>query len=326
MCYADPICQAIEWKNGADCRLFDNQNDSGPQHSGYHVYKLARQVPDAIWSGALASDIPEYGYAQYSDVADVDVCKAMCYADPICQAIEWKNGADCRLFDNQNDSGPQHSGYHVYKLTRQVPAVLPSLSPTISPISSEPTPNPTPDPTRAPSKSPSFGPTPSPTSQPTVDPTKAPSKSPSSSPSTSPTAGDFIIKVQGFVGDPQDFIDWEMANREQPRMNAYQFNFVRQLKQALPKSTCSATTTRAFELSSDLTGTGVTLIAYVNFAAAAYNDRIDILKQQSDVCGLSAGQNGWMHLQQFNGEMLYCICGRGCVSTILPESGSGSVA
>merc|ERR1719433_1394444 len=189
MCYADPICQAIEWKNGADCRLFDNQNDSGPQHSGYHVYKLTRQVPDAIWSGALASDIPEYGYAQYSDVADVDVCKAMCYADPICQAIEWKNGADCRLFDNQNDSGPQHSGYHVYKLTRQVPAVLPSLSPTISPISSEPTPNPTPDPTRAPSKSRSFGPTPSPTSQPTVDPTKAPSKSPSSSPSTSPTAG-----------------------------------------------------------------------------------------------------------------------------------------
>jgi len=117
-----------------------------------------------------------------------------------------------------------------------------------------------------------------------------------------------------------------MANREQPRMNAYQFNFVRQLKQALPKSTCSATTTRAFELSSDLTGTGVTLIAYVNFDVAAYNDRIDILKQQSDFCGLYAGQHGWMHLQQFNGEMLYCICGRGCVSTILPESGSGSVA
>jgi len=108
-----------------------------------------------------------------------------------------------------------------------------------------------------------------------------------------------------------------MANREQPRMNAYQFNFVRQLKQALPKSTCSATTTRAFELSSDLTGTGVTLIAYVNFDTD-YNDHIDILKQQSDVCGLS--------MQQFNGEMLYCICGRGCTSTILPKSGSGSVA
>jgi len=110
-------------------------------------------------------------------------------------------------------------------------------------------------------------------------------------------------------------------------MSAYQFDFVRQLKRALPstESTCSATTTRAFELSSDLTGTGVTLIAFVNFDAA-YNDHIEILKQQSDVCGLSAGQNGWMHMQQFKGEMLYCICGRGCVSTILPKSGSGNVA
>merc|ERR1711915_661599 len=48
------------------------------------------------------------------------------------------------------------------------------------------------------------------------------------------TAGDFIVKVQGFVGNPQDFIDWEMASQDQHRMNAYQFDFVRQLKKARP--------------------------------------------------------------------------------------------
>lgn len=43
------------------------------------------------------------------------------------------------------------------------------------------------------------------------------------------------MKIQGYAGDPRDFIDWEMANREQPRMNAYQFDYVRQLKRASQK-------------------------------------------------------------------------------------------
>merc|ERR1711953_1514495 len=129
----------------------------------------------------------------------------------------------------------------------KAPSKSPSKAPTFGPTPS-PTSQPTVDPTKAPSNSPSEAPTPSPTSQPTVDPTKAPSHSPSnnpssspttSSPSTSPTAGDFIVKVQGYVGDPQDFIDWEMANREQPRMNAYQFDYVRQLKRARPNCALS---------------------------------------------------------------------------------------
>jgi len=126
----------------------------------------------------------------------------------------------------------------------RAPSKRPSRAPTPSPTT-----QPTVDPTRAPSKKPSRAPTPSPTTQPTVDPTKAPSNGPTtdspsktpslsptvspttSSPSTAPTAGDFIVKVQGFAGRPEDFIDREAA-RDQHRMNAYQFDFVRQLKKA----------------------------------------------------------------------------------------------
>jgi len=137
------------------------------------------------------------------------------------------------------------------------PSKAPTNGPTPSPTS-QPTVDPTVAPSKSPSKAPTQGPTPSPTSHPTDAPTQAPSRSPSdspsnspttdspsrtpsaspsvspttSSPSSSPTAGDFILKVQGYVGDPQDFIDWDMANQDQPRMNAYQFDFVRQLKRA----------------------------------------------------------------------------------------------
>merc|ERR1719204_1739288 len=137
------------------------------------------------------------------------------------------------------------------------PSMAPTNGPTPSPTS-QPTVDPTVAPSKSPSKAPTNGPTPSPTSQPTDAPTQAPSRSPSdspsnspttdspsrtpstsptaspttSSPSSSPTAGDFILKVQGYVGDPQDFIDWDTADQEQPRMNAYQFDFVRQLKRA----------------------------------------------------------------------------------------------
>jgi len=157
------------------------------------------------------------------------------------------------------------------KSPSKAPTFAPTPSPTSQPTE-DPTKAPSKSPSKSPSKAPTFGPTPSPTTQPTVDPTKAPSKSPSespskaptpsptdapsnspttdspsrtpstsptvspttSSPSTSPTAGDFIVKVQGYVGNPQDFIDWEMAAQDQHRMNAYQFDFVRQLKKARP--------------------------------------------------------------------------------------------
>merc|ERR1719325_164646 len=141
----------------------------------------------------------------------------------------------------------------------QAPSKAPTNGPTPSPTSA-----PTVDPTRAPSKAPTNGPTPSPTTQPTVDPTVTPSHSPSksptsnpttdspsktpstsptaspttSSPSTSPTAGDFILKVQGYAGDPQDFVDWDMTNQDQPRMNAFQFDFIRQSKHA--RKPCAA--------------------------------------------------------------------------------------
>jgi len=72
-----------------------------------------------MWSSPFKSDIPQYGYAQHDDVANVDACMAMCLADPNCQAIEWKTNAQCRLFDNQNDANPQVDDYFVYKLTRQ---------------------------------------------------------------------------------------------------------------------------------------------------------------------------------------------------------------
>merc|ERR1712142_1306384 len=137
------------------------------------------------------------------------------------------------------------------------PSKAPTNGPTPSPTS-QPTVDPTGAPSNSPSKAPTNGPTPSPTYQPTENPTVAPSTSPSksptsnpttdspsktpstsptgspstSSPSASPTAGDFILKIQGYAGDPQDFVDWDMANQDQPRMNAFQFDFIRQLKHA----------------------------------------------------------------------------------------------
>jgi len=47
------------------------------------------------------------------------------------------------------------------------------------------------------------------------------------------------VKIQGYAGDPQDFLSWQMANREQPRMKAYQFDFVRQLKREHQKCALS---------------------------------------------------------------------------------------
>jgi len=73
---------------------------------------------------------------------------------------------------------------------------------------------------------------------PTANPTSSmPSKNLfTSSPSTSPSAGDFIIKFKGFHGNPGDFIDWDLASRDQPRMEAYQFDLIRQLKRAYSKT------------------------------------------------------------------------------------------
>lgn len=72
-----------------------------------------------MWSGPFQSYIPHNGYAQHNDVANVEACMAMCWVDPICQAIEWKNGAECGLYDHQNNINTEYDNYSVYKLTRQ---------------------------------------------------------------------------------------------------------------------------------------------------------------------------------------------------------------
>merc|ERR1712014_183672 len=75
----------------------------------------------------------------------------------------------------------------------------------------EPTPLPTINPTVSPTLNPSLSPSPSPTNEPTMSPTVNPTANPSSyptaNPSSYPTAGNFIIKVKGFHGQPKNVLD-----------------------------------------------------------------------------------------------------------------------
>jgi len=62
-------------------------------------------------------------------------------------------------------------------------------------------------PTMEPTKNPTMIPTASPSSSPTREPSMNPTLSPTANPSPFPTAADFIIKIKGFHGKPNDVLD-----------------------------------------------------------------------------------------------------------------------
>merc|ERR1711994_314514 len=84
------------------------------------------------------------------------------------------------------------------------PSRAPSNSPSVAPTAS-PSKSPSESPTSSPTSSPSTAPSTAPTSAPTTPPSKSPSMAPSEAPSFAPTAKEFIVKVNGFHGKPEDF-------------------------------------------------------------------------------------------------------------------------
>jgi len=94
----------------------------------------------------------------------------------------------------------------------------------------EPTPLPTINPTVSPTLNPTFAPSLSPSTSPTNEPTLSPTVNPTANPSSYPTAGDFIIKVKGFHGQPKNVLDANKLQGEgQDDIDIEMFRFKRKV-------------------------------------------------------------------------------------------------
>jgi len=94
----------------------------------------------------------------------------------------------------------------------------------------EPTPLPTINPTVSPTLNPTLTPSLSPSPSPTNEPTMSPTVNPTANPSSYPTAGDFIIKVKGFHGQPKNVLDANKLQGEgQDDIDIEMFRFKRKV-------------------------------------------------------------------------------------------------
>merc|ERR1711978_870386 len=83
---------------------------------------------------------------------------------------------------------------------------------------------PTVQPTAFPTLNPTSNPSLNPTSNPSLSPSSSPTLTPTTNPSKPPTAEDFIVKVEGFHGEPKDVLDSSKL-QVQPEVDAEIFGF-----------------------------------------------------------------------------------------------------
>merc|ERR1711978_466134 len=83
---------------------------------------------------------------------------------------------------------------------------------------------PTAQPTALPTLNPTSNPSLNPTSNPSLSPSSSPTLTPTTNPSKPPTAEDFIVKVEGFHGEPKEVLDSSKL-QDEPDVDAEFFGF-----------------------------------------------------------------------------------------------------
>jgi len=132
-------------------------------------------------------------------------CEDRCNKESNCYGYSLSRQNYCLLWTQRDIKGGdyQWDGANCHIKVTQTPTMQPTAFPTLNPTSN---------------------PSLNPTSNPSLSPSSSPTLTPTTNPSKPPTAEDFIVKVEGFHGEPKEVLDSSKL-QDQPEVDAEFFGF-----------------------------------------------------------------------------------------------------